>query len=50
MKVKAPLLFAGGNEIGLHAMQGNRASIQWEEEVSWLFSSCLLNLGYILEL
>ena len=31
-------------------MQGNRASPRLEGEVSWFFSSCGGNLGYILEL
>ena len=31
-------------------MQGNRASSQGYGEVSWFFSSCGRNLGYILEL
>ena len=36
--------------IALHAMQGNRASSPAEGDVSWDFSSCGRNLGYILEL
>ena len=36
--------------IALHAMQGNRASFPGEGDVSWYFSSCGRNLGYILEL
>ena len=36
--------------IALHAMQGNRASLRGEGNVSWDFSSCGRNLGYILEL
>ena len=36
--------------IALHAMQGNRASSPGEGDVSWDFSSCGRNLGYILEL
>ena len=35
--------------IALHEMQGNLASCQGEEEVSWFHSSCGGNLGYILE-
>ena len=31
-------------------MQGNRASSHGEGEVSWFFSICVVNLGYILEL
>ena len=36
--------------IALHPMQGIRASSSSEGEVSWVFSSCGENLGYILEL
>ena len=36
--------------IAEHAMQGNCASSLAEGEVSWIFSSCGMNLGYILEL
>ena len=43
-------MFDWENAIALHAMQGNRASSSGEGEVSWLFSSCSKNLGYILEL
>ena len=43
-------MFDGENAIPLHTMQGNRASSLGEEEVSWLFSSCSGNLGYILQL
>ena len=34
----------------LHPVQGNWASSRREGEVSWVFSSCGRNLGYILEL
>ena len=34
----------------LNEMQGNRASSLSEGEVTWIFSSCGGNLGYILEL
>ena len=37
-------------QIALHAMQGNRASSPGEGDVSWYFSSCGRNLGYILEI
>ena len=50
VQIKAPYLFASGQGIALHAMQGNRASSLGEREVSWFFSSCSRNLGYILEL
>ena len=33
--------------IALHAMQGNRFPFLAEGEVSWFFSSCGRNLGYI---
>ena len=36
--------------IALHAMQGNRFSSPGERDISWHFSSCGRNLGYILEL
>ena len=36
--------------IALHAVQGSRASSPVEVDVSWDFSSCGRNLGYILEL
>ena len=36
--------------IGLHAMQGNRASFPSEGDVSFDFLSCGRNLGYIHEL
>ena len=37
-------------DIALHEMQGNQASSPGEGYVSWDFSSCRGNLGYILEL
>ena len=36
--------------LALHAMQGNRASFPSEGDVSYDFSSCSSNLGYICEL
>ena len=36
--------------VALHAMQGNRSSSLGEGDVSWDFSSCGRNLGYILDL
>ena len=36
--------------IALHTMQRNQASSPGEGDVSWDFSSCGRNLGYILEL
>ena len=49
-KIEAPYMFDWENGIALHAMQGNRASFQSEGDVSYDFSSCGRNLGYILEL
>ena len=43
-------MFDWENTIALHAMQGNQASFRGKGEVSWVFSSCGRNLGYILEL
>ena len=37
-------------DIALKVMQGNQASSPSEVYVSWDFSSCSRNLGYILEL
>ena len=37
-------------DIALHEMQGNQASSPGEGYVSWDFSSCGGNLGYVLEL
>ena len=36
--------------VALHAMQGNRSSFPSEEDVSYDFSSCGRNIGYIREL
>ena len=36
--------------IALHAVQGNQASSPSEGYLSWDFSSCGRNVGYILEL
>ena len=43
-------MFDDEHRIALHSMHGNRASFHVEGEVSWVFSSCIWNLGYILEL
>ena len=43
-------MFDWENVIALHAMHGNRASFPSEGDVSYDFSSCGWNLGYILEL
>ena len=49
-KIEAPYVFDWEYGIALHAMQGNQASPPSEGDVSWDFSSCGRNLGYILEL
>ena len=49
-QIKAPYLFDWEQGIALHAILGNRASSVNEGEVSWFFSICGGNLGYILEL
>ena len=49
-QIEAPYVFDWEHGIALHAMQGNRASSRGEGEVSWVFSSCVRYLGYILEL
>ena len=49
-KIEAPYVFDWKNGIALHAMQGNRASFPSEGDVSYDFSSCGRNLGYIREL
>ena len=43
-------MFVGERVIALPALQGNRASSHSEGVVSWFFSSCGRNVGYILEL
>ena len=49
-KIEAPYMFDWEIGIALHAMQGNRASFPSEGDVSYNFSSCGRNLGYIREL
>ena len=49
-KIEAPYVFDWQYGIALHAMQGNRASFPNEGDVSYDFSSCGWNLGYIREL
>ena len=49
-KIEAPYGFGWEYGIALHAMQGNRASFPSEGDVSYDFSSCGRNLGYIFEL
>ena len=49
-QIEAPYVFDWENAIALDTMQGNRPSSCREGKVSWVFSSCGRNLGYILEL
>ena len=49
-KIEAPYLFDREYVVALHAMQANRYSSPGDRDVSWDFSSCGRNLGYILEL
>ena len=42
-------MFDWENAIALDTKQGNRASSRREGKVSWVYSSCGRNLGYILE-
>ena len=49
-QVKVRYVFDGEHRNALHTMQGNQASYHGEGEVSWFFSICGGNLGYILEL
>ena len=49
-KIEAPYVFNCKYDISLHEMQGNQASSPSKGYVSWDFSSCGKNMGYILEL
>ena len=49
-KTEAPYMFDWEYGIALHAMQGNRASFPSEGDVSYDFTSCSKNLGYLREL
>ena len=49
-KIEASYMFDWEYGIALHAMQGIRASFPSEGDVSYDFSSCRENLGYIHEL
>ena len=49
-KIETPYVFNWENNIALHEMQGNQASSPSEGYVSWDFSSCGRNVGYIHEL
>ena len=48
--IEAPYVFDWEHGMALHPMQVIRASSPAEWDVSWDFSSCSRNLGYILEL
>ena len=47
---RGSLCFYCENAMALHGIQGNWASSRGEGEVSWVFSCCGRQLGYILEL
>ena len=49
-QIEAPYMFDWENTIALDTMQGNRDSSRREGKVTWVFSSCGRNLGYIIEL
>ena len=49
-KIEAPFVFDWEYGIALHAMQGNRATFPSEVDVSYDFSRCGRNLGYIREI
>ena len=49
-KIDAPYLFHWEYGIPLHGIQGNQGSFPSEWDVSYYFSSCGRNLGYIREL
>ena len=48
--IEAPYVFDWEHGIALHPMQGFLALTPVEVDVSWDFSSCIRNLGYILAL
>ena len=48
--IEAPYMFDWEHGFALHPVQGIRASSPTQGDVSWDFSSCGRNLGYILEL
>ena len=49
-KIEDPYMFDSEYGIALHGMQGIRASFPSEGDVSYDFSSCNKNLGYIREI
>ena len=48
-QIEASYVFDWENAIALDTVQGNRASSRRERKVSWVFSSCSRNLGYIID-
>ena len=50
MQIKVPFVFDCEHGVALKAMHGTQASSLGEGKVSYIFSSCDCNLGYILEL
>ena len=44
-QIEVPYVFDWENAIALDTMQGNSASSHREWKVSWVFSSCGMNLG-----
>ena len=48
--IESPYVFDCEHKIALQPMQGIRALTPAEGDVSWDFTSCSRNLGYILEL
>ena len=48
--IEAPYVFDWEHESALHPKQGFRSSSPAEGDVSWFYSSCVRNIGYILEL
>ena len=48
-QIEAPYVFDWENAIALDTKLENRASFRGERKVSWVFSSCVRNLGYIFE-
>ena len=47
MQIKVPFEFHGEHGVALKAMHGTQASSLGEGKVSYIFSSCDCNLGYI---
>ena len=49
-EIEAPCMFDWEYGIALHVMQGNRALSPGEGNISWDFTCCGKNVGYILDL